>query len=95
MWEDADASSTDGAAETEFGGLFVGGGIGDAGGLAVGERKGHELGDADDVVAVGVGGCVGLGGVEDGVAEDLGDAFAGFVVPGGEFAEGGAAAVYS
>ena len=52
-----------------------------------------EVADADDVGAGGVGGGVGFGRGPDGVVEDLDDRFWGFVVPGGEIAEAGAAAV--
>ena len=51
------------------------------------------LRDADDVVAVVVGGRVGVGVGPDGVAEGLDDGFGGFVVPAGAGAEAGAAAV--
>lgn len=61
--------------------------------MPAGKGDGLELGDADDVVPVAVCGAVGFGRVPDGVAEDLRDAFAGLVLPGGVGAHTGAAAV--
>ena len=45
------------------------------------------------MVAAVVDGLVGFGRLPDGVAQDLGYAFGGFVFPGREVAEAGAAAV--
>jgi len=45
------------------------------------------------VVPVAVGGAVGFGRVPDCVAEDLSDAFAGFILPGGVGAHAGAATI--
>ena len=49
--------------------------------------------DADDVVAAFVEGFVGLGGLVDGIAEDLSDTLGCLVLPSGSRAKGGAAAI--
>lgn len=57
--------------------------------------QGHGLrgADADDVLAAGVNGRVRFGRGPDGVAQDLDDGLRVRVVPAGEVAEAGAAAV--
>lgn len=97
----ADAALADAPAETEGaadagvgGGSALGAAAGrDARGDAAADGDGLGLRDADDVVAVVVGGRVGVGVGPDGVAEGLDDGFRGLVVPGGAGAEAGAAAV--
>ena len=97
----ADAAFADAAAETEGaadadvgGGTAVGTAAGcDARGDAAADGDGLGLGDADDVVAVVVGGRVSVGVGPDGVAKGLDDSFGGLVVPGGSGAKAGAAAV--
>ena len=87
----ADApAETKGAADAGVGGAAAGR---DARGDAAADGDGLGLRDADDVVAVVVGGRVGVGVGPDGVAEGLDDGFGGLVVPAGAGAEAGAAAV--
>ena len=97
----ADAALADAAAEAK-GAADAGVGGGTAVGTAArcdarcdaaADGDGLGLRDADDVVAVVVGGRVGVGVGPDGVAEGLDDGFGGFVVPGGAGAEAGTAAV--
>ena len=94
----ADAAFADAAAKTEGaadagvgGGTFTAGR--DARIDAAADGNGLRLRDADDVVAVVVGGRVGVGVGPDGVAKGLDDSFGGLVVPGGAGAEARAAAV--
>ena len=86
------AAETEGAADAGVGGGTVAAGR-DARIDAAADGDGLGLRDADDVVAVVVGGRVGVGVGPDGVAEGLDDGFGGLVVPGGAGAEAGAAAI--
>jgi len=90
----ADTTTTNIARQPERGALLIFPAYNiNAFGELIGKSDRLELGDADDVVAVAVGGGVWFGRVPDGVAEDLGDAFARFVFEGGDSAHSRAAAV--
>ena len=86
-----DAAVLDVASQSKGSGLGQAGGV--ERGKGDGEVDGEGVGDADDMVTGVVGGGRWSRSLVDGIAQDLDDAFGGFVVPGYERAEARAAAV--
>ena len=75
LWEQADTTASESAAEAELRGEGVGDALGPGTSFIL-TRDGDllELRDADDVIAVSVGGAVWPGGIPDRISEGLGDA---------------------